>query len=113
MDKAQLCRHMVSHFRARARASGAPPLRHVDAREFLDELHRLCKRELADVGHFSISKVVKLAVETRAPRRGRDPVSGNTMVIPARRVVRARPARLLRRTVEGPVRCAPAEPQGG
>ena len=51
MDKAQLCRHMVSHFRARARASGTPPLRHVDAREFLDELHRLCKRELADVGH--------------------------------------------------------------
>ena len=37
MDKAQLCRHMVSHFRARARASGTPPLRHVDAREFLDE----------------------------------------------------------------------------
>ena len=61
-------------------------------------------RELTDVGYFSISKVVKLVVETRGQRRGRDPVSGDAFVIPARRVVRARVSRRLRDAVEGPVR---------
>ena len=45
-----------------------------------------------------------------APRRGRHPVSGTPMVIPAR----ARLSRLVRDAVEGPVRGAPLElePQG-
>lgn len=103
MTKAQVCRHMASHFeaRARARATGGRPLTRDDAREFLDELRRLCVRELADTGRFSIPKVAKLAVETRRQRRGRDPVSGNTVVIPARRIVRARASALVREAVEG------------
>ena len=103
MTKAQLCRHMVRHFEARARAGAGARLRGNDAREFLDELERLCVRELAEVGHFSIPKVAKLVVETRRPRRGRDPVTGRAFEIPARRVVRARISRSVREVVEEPL----------
>ena len=100
MDKAQLCRHMVRHFDARARAVGGARLRRSDAREFLDELQRLCVRELADVGRFSIPKVAKLVLDTRRPRRGRNPVTGRAFEIPALRVVRARVSSCVRGTVE-------------
>ena len=102
MTKAQVCRHMAGHFEARARAhaTGGKPLTRDDACEFLDELRRLCVRELSDAGRFSIPKVAKLVVETRGPRRGRDPVSGTTVVIPARRIVRARVSAVVRDAVE-------------
>ena len=102
MTKAQVCRHMACHFEARARdrAAGGRPLTRDDAREFLDELRRLCVRELSDGGRFSIPKVAKLVVETRRERRGRDPVSGTTVVIPARRIVRARVSAVVRDAVE-------------
>ena len=103
MTKAQLCKHMVRHFRARARAVGGVKLNRDDAREFLDELQRTCVRELEDVGHFSISRVAKLVVETRRPRRGRDPVTGEVHLIPARRVVRARVSGSVREPIEGPL----------
>ena len=103
MTKAQLCRHMVRHFEARAGVGGGVRLRGKDAREFLDELQRLCVRELADVGHFSVPKVAKLVIETRAPRRGRDPITGKALEIPARRVVRARISGPVRKAVEGPL----------
>ena len=102
MTKAQVCRHMACHFEARARATGGRPVTRDDAREFLDELRRLCVRELSDGGRFSIPKVAKLVVETRRQRRGRDPVSGSTVVIPARRIVRARVSAVVRDAVEGP-----------
>ena len=102
MDKAQLCRHMVSHFGARARAGRGRPLGRDDASEFLDELQRICVRELAEAGRFSIPKVAKLVVETRRQRRGRDPITGQDMVIPPRRVVRARVSGLVRDAIEGP-----------
>ena len=101
MTKAQVCRHMASHFEARARTTGGRSLTCDDAREFLDELRRLCVRELSDEGCFSIPKVAKLVVETRRQRRGRDPVSGTTVVIPARRIVRARASPVVRDAVEG------------
>ena len=103
MNKAQLCRHMVRHFDARALAVGGVRLRRKDAREFLEELERLCVRELADAGQFSIPKVAKLVVKTRRPRRGRDPSTGKTLEIPARRVVRARISRSVREAVEEPL----------
>lgn len=103
MNKAQLCGHMFRHFDARARAGGGVRLRRSDAREFLDELQRLCVRELADVGRFSIPKVAKLVVETRRPRRGRDPVTGRAFLIPARRVVRARVSSSVREAIEEPL----------
>ena len=102
MTKQQLCRHMVHHFRARASAAGGRPLSRADAQEFLEELQRICVRELASRGSFSITGVVKLVMHRRKERRGRDAVSGRGFVIPPRRVVRARISSLVRRVVEGP-----------
>ena len=58
-------------------------------------------RELTDAGHFSISKIAKLVVETRRQRRGRNPITGKEITIPARRVVRARVSSRVRDAVEG------------
>ncbi len=102
MTKQQLCRHMVHHFRARATAAGGRPLSRADAQEFLEELQRVCVCELASRGSFSISGIVKLVMHRRPGRRGRDAVSGHSIVIPPRRVVRARISSLVRRVVEGP-----------
>ncbi len=98
MSKAQLCQHMAEHFRT----LGEPITRDV-AREFLAELQRVCARELTDRGQFRIPKVVKLVMEPRPPRRGRDPVTGEPMVIPARRVLRARASSVLRDALEEPL----------
>ncbi len=72
MTKAQLCQQMANHFRTRAGAGNGRRLSRDDAREFLEELQRLCVRELRDTGHFSISKIAKLVVATRRQRRGRE-----------------------------------------
>ena len=95
MNKAQLCRHMADYFRKSGR-----PLNRNDAREFLEELRRLCLRELADVGQFSIPKIAKLVVETRRQRQGRDPTTGESITIPARRVVRVRVSSSVQDVVE-------------
>ena len=102
MNKAQLARHLANHLSSPARlAAGGRRLTRADARELLEELHRVCVRELRATGSSSIPKVVKLVVERRAPRRGRHPVTGEPMVIPARRVVRTRVSSLVRAEVEG------------
>ncbi|MCE2515375.1 MAG: HU family DNA-binding protein [Acidobacteria bacterium] len=98
MDKADLCTHMVRHF-----ATSRLALRRADAREFLDELRRLCERKLVEVGQFSVPGVAKLVVETRRARKGRSPVTGQAIVIPARRVVRARIGKKVREAVERPI----------
>ena len=98
MDKARLSQHMADHFRARGRRFSR-----ADAREFLAELQRVCARELAEHGETSVPGIAKLRVETRLPRVGRDPVTGQPMQIPRRRIVQARISRLMRRGVEGPV----------
>lgn len=101
MNKAQLCAHMARHFAARRPAGvGGRPFRRSDAREFLEELERICRRELEAVDHFAITGIAKLVVETRGRRRGRSPVTGEPIVIPARRVVRARISSRLRKAIE-------------
>ncbi|MCE2515093.1 MAG: HU family DNA-binding protein [Acidobacteria bacterium] len=60
----------------------------------------VCATRFADP-RLSGSKVAKLVVETRRQRRGRRPVTGNPIVIPGRRVVRARVSRLVRDSVDG------------
>ncbi len=90
MDKAKLCVHMVRHFKARSAAGLGRPLRRDDAAEFLNELQRLCVRELRAGRRVSLTGIAMLVVQPRRPRVGRDPHTGERMVIPARRVVRAR-----------------------
>ena len=97
VNKAQLCTHMVKHF-----ATSKLALRRADAHEFLEELRRLCERQLLEVGQFAVPGVAKLVVEHRGARKGRSPVTGRAIVIPARQVVRARIAKRIREAVERP-----------
>ncbi len=98
MDKAELCAHMVRHF-----AGSDLGLRRADARAFLDEMQRLCERQLLEVGQFAVPGVAKLVVQERRPRKGRSPVTGKPIVIPARQVVKARIAKKIREAVERPL----------
>ena len=98
LDKAGLCAHMVGHF-----AGSRLALTRADAREFLDEMQRLCERKLLEVGQFSVPGVAKLVVQKRRSRKGRSPVTGQPIVIPARQVVKARIAKKIREAVERPI----------
>ena len=87
MNKDELCQHMVRHFASRSHTDDGQQLHRINrrvAREFLEELSRLCIRELRTRGKFSIPHVGKLVMAPRRPRRGRDPVTGNPIVIPGR-----------------------------
>ena len=98
LTKTELCGHMARHFTRSDRR-----LTRADAREFLDELQRLCEQRLLTHGQFSVPGVAKLVVETRRPRKGRNPITGKIISIPARRVVRGRISRRIRESVEGPI----------
>lgn len=71
MRKTDLIAHFVAHFAARGVA-----LRRGDAREFLDELHRVCVRELKATGEFALPRVAKFALRWRRTRTGRNPRTG-------------------------------------
>ena len=101
MDKAQLCAHMVKHF-----AGSERRLRRDDAREFLKEQQRMCERQLLEVGKFTVPGVAKLVVQKRRARRGRSPVTGQPIVIPARQVVGARISGKIRKAIERPIQTA-------
>ena len=94
MNKALLSQHMADHFRARGRAFSRR-----DAREFLEELERVARRELRERGKFLIPNLAKLAIEHRPARQGRHPTTGEPLRIPDRRVVRAYPLLGARRSL--------------
>ena len=101
MDKAQLCAHMVEHF-----AGSERRLRRDAAREFIEELQRVCERQLLEVGEFTVPGVAKLVVQKRRARRVRNPVTGQPIVIPARQVVGARISGKVRKAIERPIQTA-------
>ncbi len=72
MDKAKLCAHMVRHFKARSADGHGRPLRRDDAAEFLNELQRLCVRELRAGEAVSLSGIAMLVVQ---PQRREQRVS--------------------------------------
>ncbi len=107
MDKAHLCAHMVKHF-----AGSGRRLRRDDAREFLEELRRVCERELLEVGQFTVPGLAKLLVQKRRARKGRNPVTGQPLVIPPRQVVGARISGKIRKAIERPIERARSENGG-
>lgn len=90
MTKIELARHMAAHFRARADVGLSRPLDRNDAYEFLSELQRCCQQELEQHGRTSIPGIVKLFVQHRPSRRGRNIRTGQAIAIPASNVIRAR-----------------------
>jgi DNA-binding protein HU-beta len=70
-----------------------------DAREVFDELAVLSEKELKKSGEFTIPGMVKLVVQKRKARMGRNPATGEAIKIPAKTVVKARPVKQLKDAV--------------
>jgi len=83
---------------------------------FYDGLVELARRELLRNGHFVLPGLGALRVRRRSARQGRNPRTGETIHIPARKVVRFKAYGALDELLNGPRRsaapAAPSEPSG-
>ena len=91
MRKTDLIAHFIEHFAARGLT-----LRRADAREFLEELQRLCVRELKDTGEFTLPRLATFVRRQRAAGPARNPRTGEAIRIEAREAVTVRIARQLK-----------------
>ena len=91
MGKTDVMAHFVEHFAARGLTLGR-----ADAREFLEELHRLCVQQLKDTGEFTLPHMAKFVLRQRPARDGRNPATGEAIRIEARKVVTVRVATQLK-----------------
>ena len=69
------------------------------ARELFDELAALSEKELKRAGEFTLPGMVKLVVQKRKARMGRNPATGEAIKIPAKTVVKARIQKALKDAV--------------
>jgi len=74
-------------------------MKRAQAREFFDELNTLAEKELKRSGQFTIPGMVKLVVQKRKARMGRNPATGEPIKIPAKTVVKARIAKQMKDAV--------------
>ena len=89
MGKSELFSHFAERF----------AVKRGQAREFFDELQSLAETELKRSGEFVLPGMVKLVVQKRKARMGRNPATGETIKIAAKTVVKARIAKQLKDSV--------------
>ena len=89
MGKSELFAHFADRF----------DLKRTQAREFFEELQQLSEAELKRSGEFVLPGMVKLVVQNRQARMGRNPATGEAIQIPAKTVVKARIAKQLKDSV--------------
>ena len=89
MGKSELFSHFAEKFE----------MKRTQARDIFDELTLLAERELKRSGEFVLPGMVKLVVQKRKARTGRNPATGQAITIPAKTVVKARIAKQLKDTV--------------
>jgi len=89
MGKSELLSHFADRFE----------IKRTQVRDFFDVLNELAEKELKRSGEFLIPGMVKLVVQTRKAREGRNPATGATINIPEKTVVKARIAKQLKDTV--------------
>ena len=89
MGKTELFSHFAERFE----------IKRTQAREVFDELQLLSERELKRCGEFVLPGMVKLVVQKRKARMGRNPATGEAIKIPAKTVVKARIAKQLKDSV--------------
>jgi DNA-binding protein HU-beta len=92
MGKSELFSHFAERF----------DIKRTQAREYFDELAVLCERELKRTGEFVLPGMVKLVVQKRKARIGRNPASGEPIKIAAKTVVKARIIKQLKDSVLPP-----------
>ena len=89
MGKTELFSHFAERFE----------IKRTQAREVFDELQLLSERELKRCGEFVLPGMVKLVVQKRKARMGRNPATGEAIKISAKTVVKARIAKQLKDSV--------------
>jgi DNA-binding protein HU-beta len=89
MGKSELFSHFAERF----------DMKRTQSREFFEELAVLCERELKRTGEFVIPGMVKLVLQKRNERVGRNPATGAEIKIPAKTVVKARIVKQLKDAV--------------
>ena len=89
MGKSELFSHFAERF----------DVKRTQARDFFDELAALSEKELKRAGEFVLPGMVKLVVQKRKKRMGRNPATGAAIEIPAKTVVKARIAKQLKDAV--------------
>ena len=96
MGKTELFAHFVEHFAA---VDISLKRADADAREFFEELQRVCEQQLQDCGEFTLPGIAKLVLQKREARTGRNPATGQAIEIPPKQVVKARIAKQLKDAV--------------
>ncbi len=91
MRTTDLVAHFIEHF-----SHLDVKLRRADAREFFDELHRLCVQQLNDTGEFTLPRIARFVLRERGARIARNPRTGAAVEVPAGRSVGARIAKQLK-----------------
>ena len=89
MGKSELFSHFAERF----------DVKRAQSREFFDELQQLSEKELKRCGEFVLPGMVKLVVQKRKARMGRNPATSEAIKIPAKTVVKARIAKQLKDSV--------------
>jgi DNA-binding protein HU-beta len=89
MGKSELFSHFSEKFE----------LKRTQVRELFDELTALGEKELKRSGEFVVPGMVKLVVQKRKARMGRNPATGEPIKIPAKTVVKARIVKQLKDAV--------------
>lgn len=89
MGKSELFSHFAERF----------DMKRTQSRELFEELAALCERELKRTGEFVIPGMVKLVLQKRKERVGRNPATGAEIQIPAKTVVKARIVKQLKDAV--------------
>jgi len=89
LGKSELFAHFADRFE----------MKRAQAREFFDELSQLAEKELKRSGEFVLPDMVKLVVQRRKARMGRNPATGEAIKIPAKTVVKARVVKKLKDAV--------------
>ena len=84
---------LFSHFADRVE------MKRTQVRELFEELTTLCEKELKRSGEFVMPGMVKLVVQKRKARMGRNPATGDPIKIPAKTVVKARIVKQLKDAV--------------
>jgi DNA-binding protein HU-beta len=89
MGKSELFAHFADRFE----------IKRAQAREIFEELAALSESQLKKVGEFVLPDMVKLVVQKRKARMGRNPATGEAIKIPAKTVVKARVVKKLKDAV--------------
>ena len=89
MGKSELFSHFAERFE----------VKRTQAREFFDELTALAEKELKRSGEFVLPGMVKLVVQKRKARMGRNPATGEPVKIKAKRVAKITPLKAFKDAV--------------